>query len=81
MGPLLLILVMLFLIGGLPQWGYQKTYILPRYAPQPKRRKPKEGGGWYSYHSATVQCTDPWGTICMTCTGLVPETAQKGDGS
>jgi hypothetical protein len=36
-----------------------KTYILPRYAPQPTRRKQKEGTGWYICHSATIQCTDP----------------------
>jgi hypothetical protein len=51
MGLLLLLLVMLFLIGGLPYWDYQKTYRLPRYAPPPNRRKPKEGAGWCSYHS------------------------------
>jgi hypothetical protein len=51
MGLLLLLLVMLFLIGGLPYWDYQKTYILPRYAPPPKKRKPKDGAGWCSYHS------------------------------
>ena len=36
-----------------------KTYILPRYAPQPTRRKQKEGTGWCICHSATIQCTDP----------------------
>jgi hypothetical protein len=51
MGLLLLLLVMLFLIGGLPYRDDQKTYIVPRYAPPPRRRKPKEGVGWCSYHS------------------------------
>jgi hypothetical protein len=51
MSLLLLLLVMLFLIGALPYRDYQKTYILPRYTPPPKRRQPKAGAGWCRYHS------------------------------
>jgi len=58
-----------------------KTYILPRYAPQPTRMKQKESAGWCICHRATIQCTDLWRTISIRCTGLVPETVQKGDRS
>ena len=58
-----------------------KTYILPRYAPQPTRMQQKEGAGWCICYRATMQCTDPWRIIFMTCINLVLETVQRGDRS